>query len=256
MIGQYRVNGYDLFELAGFIADGGRVTSNSIERPRSPKPTYKYDFKDEQGVQWDFISPVFDEPRSLRLDGHIIATSEADYEAKKLALVTLLKSGLLTIYASHIEKTVSAKFKSFLTWERLTKIKGQTKIVTKIGIELDEIMDAVLPTYDLFYGSSAGFPLTQSAVQNLTNAAFSNVVELQTGTVNRVFSIVIQSDKNIVSVLSTPADAPNPIGLSTEITSQYTQRGTVIIGGVTYKIMSMQVGFPYSSNHKHTITLS
>jgi hypothetical protein len=146
MIGEYIVNGSDLFTLAGFIADGNRTTSNSIERPRNPKPSYSYDFKDENGIEYDLSSPVFEEPRIFRIEGYLFATSEADYKAKKTALEALLKSGVLTIYASQIEETVKARFKSFPTWERLTKIKGQAKIVVRIAIELDEFINDALST--------------------------------------------------------------------------------------------------------------
>lgn len=253
MIGEYRVNGHDLFILTGFIADGTRVTSNSIEKPHDPNQVYRYDFKDGEGTQWDFVTPITDEPRTVRINGHLYATSEADYHSKRESLISLLKSGLLTIYASHIEQTVSARFKSFPTWERLTKIKGQSKILAKIEIELDEVIGEELPIYNLFYGGTTAIPNTEAQVKGLPVSAPTEMnFTVNTG-LNRIVVIAIP----ITLSIKTIRDLQSHEFLYEDHRegNSYKLRQLITVNGADYKIIVLQNGIAYSSNHEHIVEL-
>lgn len=253
MIGQYRVNGHDLYILTGFIADSARITSNSIEKPHDPKQAYRYDFNDGEGTQWDFVTPIKDEPRTFRIDGHLYATSEADYHTKREALLTLLKSGLLTIYASHIEKTVSAKFKSFPTWERLTKIKGANKIFAKIAIELDEVIGEELPTYSLFYGGTNAIPTTEVQVKGLPVSGPTEMTFTVNTGLNRIVVVAIPITMSIKTIRD--LQSHEYLYQDTRQNNSYRQRSLITIDGTDYKIIVLENGLAYSYNHEHIVTL-
>jgi len=246
----YKINGVDLYTSIGFVADSNRSSSDSFERPNEIKPIFTHDYGDDNGVDIDLVSPRFKQARVLRLEGYIYATSEADYKAKKSAKDALFATALLTIEADEVGVTVNATFKGTPTWNRLTKVKGETQIVTKVAFEFDEVMSIATPSYNLFYGPSSAIPVTEADVLALTQVTYVSEVTLNTGTTNRFFSLVLQSDKSIISV--TDLDG----GAFGNITSQYVLRGTVVVSGHTYNIYSMEVAVPYSTAHHHKIVLT
>lgn len=108
--------------------------------------------------------------------------------------------------------------------------------------------------YYNWYGSSTGIPTTETEIRNLT-PTFNNSFALNTGDVNTTFIIAIPSTKNLLSVFDRDA-------LNANLTAIYNLSGTVtnVPDGqgnlVTYKVYAMKISIPYSSNHKHLVTIS
>jgi hypothetical protein len=243
----YKINGTNLFDSCGFLADSSRDSVNSFERPNNPAEVFSH--KWENGVvDWDLTTVPGDEPRLFKITGTIFATSEADYNLKKAALETIVKVQKATIYVQEIDETVNAKFKGFTAWSRLTPIKGSSQIVTKVSMEFDELLGLIFPTSAIYYGTSSSVPITAADVQALTAVPFTSTVEVQTGTFNRIISLALQSDHGITSV----TDLDNPYFPAVT----YTLSGTVTIGTTNYKIYSLQLGAPYSTNHRHKFTIA
>ena len=248
-MGTYKINGVDTGSF-GFVPESGRNTSNSFEQPNDPKTVFSHEWADEDGIEYDNVSPIARSARVFKLDGYLYADSEVDYNTNKSGLLDILSDPILTLFASEVNVTVNAKFKGFSTWQRMTQIKGSTKIVTKVTMEFNELMGTDLPVYDLYYGPADSIPVTAGDVTALTDAVYSTNVTMNTGTTYRFFSLAIQVGKSIVSV--TDLDA----GVFGDVTSQYTLRGTATISAHTYNIYSMEVAIPYSTSHRHKFILS
>jgi hypothetical protein len=238
----YKINGKNLFSSCGFLADGSRDSVNSFERPNSPAEVFSHKW-DNGIVDWDLTTMPGNAPRLFKITGTIFATSEADYNLKKAALEALVRVQKATIYVLEIDDTVNAKFKGFTNWDRLTPIKGSSQILTKVSMEFDELLGLSLPVYGVYSGASASVPLTAAALQALTASVFANEIIVNTGTTNRVINLGLQSDKTITSI--TDLDNTMFPGLT------YPLQSTVTIGTVVYKIYSLQLGAPYSTNHRH-----
>lgn len=111
--------------------------------------------------------------------------------------------------------------------------------------------------YYQFYGSSASIPVNSAQVRGLDSSRFntsSNTFILNTGSVEVNFILCVPASKTISQVIDLDA-------LNANITSQYILTNTFDVldaGGnnVSYKVYAMTQAVPYSSNHRHQITLS
>lgn len=243
----YKINGTDLFSSCGFIADSSRESSNSIERPADPAEVFSHTWPDGT-TEYDLVTVPGKKARTFKLTGYITAVSEADYIFKKQTFEALIRVQIATIYNEHIGVTVNAKLNKIATWERLTAVKGASNIITRVSVEFNELLGVALPVYGLYYGSSASVPLTATEVQSLNTAVFANEVTTDTGVVNRVISIAIQSDKSITSV----NDLDDPL-FGTVV---YSLKGTVTIGAANFNVYSLELGAPYSTNHRHKFIIA
>ncbi len=242
----YKIDGIDLFTSVGFLADVNRATSNSIEQPANVSEVFSHTW-DDGFVEYDLVTIPGDQPRKIRIEGHLYATSEADYRSKKSSLEVIRKKPYSTIYSPELDSTINAKFESFSTWQRLTPIKGQTKIVTKIAMDFNEVLGIALPTYSIYYGPSDTIPNTAAQVTALNSGEFANEITMDTGTTKRIMNIAIQTGRTIVST----TDLDSVFGAVT-----YTQRGTVTIAGNSYNIYSLELGLPYQPSHRHKFIIS
>jgi hypothetical protein len=111
--------------------------------------------------------------------------------------------------------------------------------------------------YLLWYDAVATIPAASAAVRALSNARFSNAgnsFTLNTGSTQTHFVLVLPPGKSLVSVIDQDA-------LNLDITSQYAATGisvnnasgTAVSG---YTLYSMSQSVPYSSNHRHNITIA
>lgn len=110
--------------------------------------------------------------------------------------------------------------------------------------------------YKIFYGPTASAPANSANVRalpsnQLTNAG--NVFILNTGAVQNIFAVAIPATMSLVSVIDLDA-------LNANITANYvlTTFNVNDAGGnpVAYKIYIMTNAVPYSSNHRHQITVA
>jgi hypothetical protein len=114
--------------------------------------------------------------------------------------------------------------------------------------------------YYTFYGPAASIPAVSNDVRNLSDAAFLfgsdggfNPV-LNTGTTYFNFIVAVPSQYEIDSVIDEDA-------FDIDITSYYVYQTTIMVsdggsGLVSYDVYAMVQSVPYSSNHRHSITIS
>jgi len=115
----------------------------------------------------------------------------------------------------------------------------------------------VLSRYLLFYGPAASIPNNSAGVRALPNNRFTNagnVFNLNTGNSLIRFVIALPPGVTITQVIDLDA-------LNANITSEYVSQGTVSVldaGGnsVNYTVYAMTQAIPYSSNHRHQVTIS
>jgi hypothetical protein len=242
-----KINGIDLYSSCGFLPDSSRETSNSMERPNNPTEVFSHRW-DNGVVEYDTRAIPGKEPRIFKLSGCLHAISEADYNLKTTSLDALVRVPKVVIYHQEIDKTVNAKFKQYTGWNRLTPIKGSSQIITKISMEFDELLGIEFQEYTVYSGGSSAVPYTATEVQALNAAVFTKEFIVNTGTTSRIINIVLQSDKNIISI----TDLDN----SMFPTVQYSLKGLVTVAGVNFRVFSLELGSPYSINHRHKFIIS
>ena len=112
--------------------------------------------------------------------------------------------------------------------------------------------------YKIFYDAVTSVPTNSTQARGLTNARFSNsgnVFTLNTGNALTKFVLLLPPGKSLISVIDQDA-------LNLDITHQYTDNATTIsvndAGGnaVPYTLYAMSQSVPYSSSHKHNITIA
>lgn len=105
-----------------------------------------------------------------------------------------------------------------------------------------------------FYGSSLDPQLSAAGIRGLyrcieTESSFV----INTGITNQTFYIAIPSTKNVTSVVDLTS-------LNVNITNQYISSSINITNrlgtSVSYKLYKMSTGIPYTSNHRHQVTIS
>jgi hypothetical protein len=243
----YKINGTNLFDSCGFLADKSRDSSGSFERLADPADVFSHTWENGN-VDWDLNTVPGKKPRTFKLVGYITATSEADYFLKKDRFEVLIRSRIAVIYNDQTGTTVNAKLSKIPVWDPITGSKGRAIIYTKISCEFDELVGIALPVYGLYFGASSAVPTTTAMVTALTAGPFATTIDVQTGTTNRVISIAIPEGHSITSV----TDLDNP--LFPAVT--YTLQGTIVVGSVNYYIYSLQLGAPYSTNHRHRFIIA
>lgn len=243
----YKINGTDLFSSCGFLANRSRESVNSFERPRNAAEVFSHKW-DNGVVEYDLATLPAQEPRVFRIAGFLFATSEADYNLKKANLDALVRVQKQTIYVQQIDTTVSAKFKAYTQWERVTKIKGSSQIVIKVAMEFDELLGIAIGSYNVFYGAASAVPLTAAALTPFSQGVVGTEITIPTGITGRVIFLALQSDKSIATAL----DLDNPIFPVIAMPLQ----GTVTVSGINYRVFALELGAPYSTNHRFKITLS
>jgi hypothetical protein len=107
-----------------------------------------------------------------------------------------------------------------------------------------------------FFGPTASTPTNSSQVRALSSNAFQtangNTFTLNTGTTQTKFVVALPPDRTISQVID--LDAFNQV-----ITGEYVLIGTISVNDIgstprTYNLYEMNIGTPYSGNHRHQIT--
>lgn len=108
----------------------------------------------------------------------------------------------------------------------------------------------------IFYGNTTYIPSVSSDIRSLENKKinFDNVITLNTGSINKTFVVALPDGYIIESVYDEDA-------LYVNLTNYYVKSNTLTqvqdAGGLNsaYNIYIMQNAMPYSSSHKHKITI-
>jgi hypothetical protein len=110
--------------------------------------------------------------------------------------------------------------------------------------------------YVVFYGPSATAPTNSAGVRALANRRFTdagNTFILNTGATDKIFTVAVPATMSLVEVLDLDA-------LNANITANYVlSTFNVNDGGgtpVAYKIYTLSNAIPYSSDHRHQITIA
>jgi hypothetical protein len=106
----------------------------------------------------------------------------------------------------------------------------------------------------IFYSSSSSVPSVSSDVRSLSNKIFAdgtNPFTLNTGNIDRNFSVAVPSNLSITKIVDIDA-------LNADITTNYVQSTFNVndAGGspVTYHVYTLTNAIPYGSNHRHQVT--
>jgi hypothetical protein len=246
----YRINGLELYQNLGIILDEDKTTADSFEALPDIEDVFTKDWGDGV-IEYDLKAPVVAKPRVLNIKGTMISDSIGEYQSRRTALKTLLNKPFVTVEQVETGYSYKARRKPGSTqWHRITNLDG--KVAVAIQFQLDEVKQdtsaVVFPAYTIYYGPSSSVPVTEADILALTPGAFANEIILNTGTNNRIFSLV--TDKTITSI--TDLDA----GSFSNLTVAYTLRGTITISGITYKIYSLENALPYTSNHRHKFIIA
>lgn len=110
--------------------------------------------------------------------------------------------------------------------------------------------------YNIFHGPSATAPINSANVRALPNNQLTNagnVFILNTGTIEKIFTVALPPGKTLVSVIDLDA-------LNANITANYvlTTFNVNDAGGnpVSYAVLTMTNAVPYGTNHQHQITIA
>lgn len=114
----------------------------------------------------------------------------------------------------------------------------------------------IIYKYVIFYGPSASAPANSASVRALSSKRFvdaGNTFILNTGSTEKIFTIAMPATNSLVEVLDLDA-------LNANITANYVMSTFNVNDGggtpVSYKIYTLSNAIPYSSDHRHQITIA
>lgn len=150
MTNLYKLDGIDLYGAFGFIAGNG--SDDFLKLPTRKEPP-SHNWPEDNNIDYDLSAPAYMD-KSAVLNGHIIATSEADFWAKYQSLWALLSTpGQRIMEVVELAQSYKVFYKSSPLSKRLTRIKGATKIAVEVSLEFQVIDFAV----GMEPGSNGGF---------------------------------------------------------------------------------------------------
>lgn len=139
---QYTIESQDLWLVFGWMIKSG---GDDLLQLYKSKEVYSYDWKDQNGRQYD-LSQRFFEDKVVTLSGILIADDEEDFWTKYLALWDLLKSpGSKTLYSYDLKQTFSVFYLDTPNPKKLTPLADYPG---KIGMNLDIQMQVMFMDFD------------------------------------------------------------------------------------------------------------
>ncbi len=134
MTGQYKINGTDIFTAYGLIARPGFY--NELLKLPKPKPGYARSWPEEHGTERN-LTQIFYESRILNLPFYLYASSEAQFYTRYSALAAFLfTAGRFNFDAIEMNRRFSLLYQDMTSFEKLTLIKGSTKIYAATTIQV------------------------------------------------------------------------------------------------------------------------
>lgn len=252
----YKINGYDWFSDLNVLMDNDRTTADSFEKPAGVFEAEKYQWGD--GIlEVDLLSPVLVKPRLFVIKGTMVFDTLLDYEAGKAKLNGFIRQNYVTLEAIHLGVKANARIQpDGIEWERLTALDAPHVLVS-VTFKFDEIQQA-MPfknegSEGLFYyfGSAISVPTDSVSVKALPERVLGVVgsldIVLNTGVVNRVFSVVLPVGKTIISAFDATSEE--------DIRSNFAQ-SNIQVDAVAYRIFTMQNALSYSTNHVFQISIN
>lgn len=144
---------------------------------------------------------------------------------------------------------------SLLTHNQTQSWRGIGNNTSPIGT-INSSSFTVIAKAKYWWSALSTTPTTSAEVRAMSNDAFygAGTFTLNTGSTLNKFTIVIPNASSITQAIDLDA-------LNLNITSEYLLLGTIVVNDIggnaqTYKLYEMNQAVPYSSNHRHSITIS
>ena len=157
-IGQYRIDGIDLYLIYGITIASG---SNDLLRFPERKESVEHDWSDRNGIDKD-TSRVFFKARDISLECNLIANSEADFWAKYNAFLGMLaQPGERRLEVAEFNANYFLIYIKCDSFTRFTRIKENPgKIACKFTTTLRELKPQVDPSNQYLITEPGVFMIT------------------------------------------------------------------------------------------------
>lgn len=136
-IGQYFIDGIDLFLVYGVFAEDRQGSDALLQLPKR-KEAISHDWGDENGIDTD-LSRVFFESRDTTFNFVIAAANEADFWTKYNGFIGLMaQPGLRRMEITEFGRSFYLFYKECTDFKRKTRIKEVNKIAAKFSVTFTE----------------------------------------------------------------------------------------------------------------------
>ena len=224
-----------------------------LQLPAS-KEVYSYDWKGQNGRQYDLSKRFFDD-KKVTFSGYFITNTKAEFWQKYLAFWNLLKSpGVRTIFANELEQTFSCFYLESSNTKRFTKLRDfPDKIAVKVDLTLQVMFsemtqpgaDPIPPLVNAGIDKSITLPTNQVQITDAIVTAQGGATISST-----VWDVLSTSPAGLTATLSSGIN-PTVSGLSA---GQYTLRlratdnnGLTAQDTMTINVApSLPTGFPFT----------
>lgn len=137
-VNRYFLDGIDMYTAYGYIVTSG--SDSFLQLPKRKEPL-SHDWKDENGIEYDLLSPATFEARTISLKGYIVALNETDFWAKYNAFkAKLQQTGAMPLKCQELNMTVSVIYKECSQVNRRTRVRNSALI----GMEFDLLFQEVV----------------------------------------------------------------------------------------------------------------
>lgn len=137
------INEVDIYKVySAYLVEekeGGHTNYNELLKPPAMKAYTAVSFREQDGENMPDVLPAprF-EARDVTLYFAIIAATKADWMAKYIAFVTLLKSGWLNIRLPELNKTYKMYYKDCTNYEQLTYLEDEAVYASRFKVKFRE----------------------------------------------------------------------------------------------------------------------
>lgn len=129
------IDGYELESAFGVCLEEGGL--NVFEKPPKPKEPFFNDWNDQNGREYDDVSPLKYESRTFDVPFLIIGSSMVDYRKKKKDFLDLImKNGEFDLQIMEWGEAFKVRFKEFVSWDLLNSgINSETSARFVVRLE-------------------------------------------------------------------------------------------------------------------------
>lgn len=210
--GLYKIDGLDLGASFNYLVSSG--SDDLLQLPES-KEVYTYDWKGQNGKQYDLTKRFFDD-KEVTFTGHIIADDKTEFWTKYLALRDLLMApGTRMIYSFELEQTFGAFYLKSPGVKRFTRLQG---FPDKIAMKLDL-------TFQVMF-SDLEIPAAEPRPP-LVNAGPDKIIRLPVNQVPITQATASARGSGSITTLLWTLDYTSPVGMTAAIQGYSTVNPTI-----------------------------
>ena len=144
----FELNGENT-EGLGFYFKRGSLNRELLKLPK-PKPRYTYDWKDQNGLERDTITPITYEAIQYTINCYLAATDLTDLLDKRNAVISLLSNPAGFVLKSN---TLGRSYKMYYIdstlFNTLTPINANSKLYCEFALTLENDYEATLNEFYL-----------------------------------------------------------------------------------------------------------